>query len=159
MTPLRLTFALLTTEHVLEDLGFKLRFVAADLDKFEGHAELCDDEFLASHSGKFVQSLIKRRLFRSSWFILGYPSRLALLLDDSRRDATLLSLRQQWETYEEMKILQSKFWIAKSSRSPFLTPNVRQLVEPLRSDGWKVTEPVLEKIRLREGGFKQSRVV
>ena len=106
-----------------------------------------------------MQSLIKRRLFRSSWFILGYPSRLALLLDDSRRDATLLSLRQQWETYEEMKILQSKFWIAKSSRSPFLTPNVRQLVEPLRSDGWKVTEPVLEKIRLREGGFKQSRVV
>ena len=106
-----------------------------------------------------MQSLIKRRLFRSSWFILGYPSRLALLLDDSRRDATLLSLRQHWETYEEMKILQSKFWIAKSSRSPFLTPNVRQLVEPLRSDGWKVTEPVLEKISLPEGGFKQSRVV
>ena len=44
-------------------------------------------------------------------------------------------------------------------RIPFRLPCVRQIVEPLRANGWAANHRVLETISLREGGIKQSRVV
>ena len=71
MQPLKGTMQLLTTEHVLEDLGFLTKFGAKDLHTFAGDAKQCDDEYVASSTRRFVQALIKRQIFRSAWLLFG----------------------------------------------------------------------------------------
>ena len=93
MQPLKGTMQLLTTEHVLEDLGFLTKFGAKDLHTLTGDAKQCDDEYVASSTGRFVQALIKRRIFRSAWLLFGWPSRPALLVHESTRYQVLAELK------------------------------------------------------------------
>ena len=69
MQPLKSTVQVLTTEHVLEDVGFLTKFGAKELRTFAGDAKQCDDEYVASSTGRFVQALIKRPIFRSAWLL------------------------------------------------------------------------------------------
>ena len=79
------TMQLLTTEHVLEDLGFLTKFGAKDLHTFVGDAKQCDDEYVASSTGRFVQALVGRRIFWSAWLLFHWATRAALLLHESTR--------------------------------------------------------------------------
>ena len=53
---LKATVQLLVTEHVLEDLGFLTKSAAKGLHAFAGDAKQCDDEYVASGLGRFVQA-------------------------------------------------------------------------------------------------------
>ena len=104
MQPLKGTMQLLTTEHVLEDLGFQTKFGAKDLHtSFAWDAKQCDDEYVASSTGGFVQALTKRRIFRSAWLLFGWPSRAALLLHESTRFQVLADLKAHHETMKSSR--------------------------------------------------------
>ena len=158
--PLRSAFRALHQEGVLQDLGFVTRLTATEREFTDNHAGLCDEEYMAMHAGKFVQAMIKRRVFRSAWFIYGWPGRLCGLLgEEGIARSTMLDLRQHYEAYEAISGFESKYFKARSARSPFKLPSVHQLVEPIRADGWVLSDRARSLLKLRESGFKQSRVV
>lgn len=157
--PFRQTFKAFGDASLLDDLGFKLRFSGGDIAVQALDARLCDDEFMALHMGKFAQALVKRRIFRSAWLLYGWPGRFASLLDEGSKSDALADLRGHFETYQEAEQVGTKYLKSKCERGPFRLPCVRQIVEPIRANGWEVPESVLNKIRVREGGFKQSRIV
>jgi len=133
---------------------------ATEREFTDNHAGLCDEEYMAMHAGKFVQAMIKRRVFRSAWFIYGWPGRLGGLLgEEGTARSTMLDLRQHYEAYEAISGFESKYFKARSARSPFKLPSVHQLVEPIRADGWVLSDRARSLLKLRESGFKQSRVV
>lgn len=82
--PLRKTFGQCRDLSILEDLGFKTHLAPAELLLCKNDASMCDDEFMAAHFGKFMQALVKRRIFRSAWLLFGWPGRLGLLLDATK---------------------------------------------------------------------------
>ena len=70
-----------------------------------------------------------------------------------------MELKAHYETYEELKAMDSRHLRGMLLRSPFRLPCVPQIVVPLRANGWAANHRVLQTISLREGGLKQSRVV
>lgn len=157
--PLRKTFAAFLGSSLLDDLGFKLSFEPESLRVISTDASLCDDEFIAMQFGRFVQALVKRRVFRSAWVLFGWPGRLGMLLDSRFRLKACEELRAHSEAYDQAQLLGTKYLASRCSRSAFRLPCVRQIVEPLKANGWRVTDAILDKLRAREGGFKQSRIV
>ena len=128
--------------------GFLKKFRAKDLHTFVGDTQQCDDEYVASSTGRFVHALIERLSFRSAWLLLGWPSRAALLLHDSTRYQVLAELKAHYETCEKLKAMDSRHLRGMQPRSPLRLPCVRQIVEPLRASGWAANHRVLETISL-----------
>ena len=111
-------------------------------------------------AGKFVQSLVRRRAFRSAWFIDGWPHRFfGFLGGDELKEETGRLLKDAYEAYELAKTKDTQYSNDLCSKSSFRLPAVRQISEPVRANGWQPTPEVLQRLRARNRCFKQSRLV
>jgi hypothetical protein len=62
-------------------------------------------------AGKFVQSLVRRRAFRSAWFIDGWPHRFfGFLGGDELKEETGRLLKDAYEAYELAKTKDTQFY-------------------------------------------------
>ena len=159
--PLRKTFALLQEPRTVEALGMSVSFDSAALGVPSMHAELGGQQGIAALAGTFVQPLVKKRVFRSAWMLYGWPSRFAEFLssDPEVVAAALQDLEMDYNLYIKAGAMNTSFFIAFVSRSPFNLPCVMQIVIPLKAADWTLTKPILDLVKVRNQGFKQSRVV
>jgi hypothetical protein len=159
--PLRNTFALLQDPRIVEALGMSVSFGAAAVDVPSMHAELAGEQGIAALAGTFVQSLVKKRVFRSAWMLYGWPSRCAEFLNSDPQvvAAAVQDLKEDYEVYMKAENMSTEFFAAFVSRSPFKLPSVMQIVLPLKANDWTLTKPIVDLVKARNQGFKQSRVV
>ena len=128
--PLRKTFALLQEPRTVEALGMSVSFGSAALGVPSMHAELGGQQGIAALAGTFVQPLVKKRVFRSAWMLYGWPSRFAEFLssDPEVVSAALQDLERDYNLYIKAGAMNTSFFIAFVSRSPFHLLRVMQTV-------------------------------
>jgi hypothetical protein len=154
--PLRSTFKALMSPAELEAMEFDVQLSSHSSDR---NCTASDSKY-ACIAGKFVQSLVRRRAFRSAWFTDGWPHRFfGFLGGDELKEETGRLLKDTYEAYELAKTKDTQFYNDLCSKSPFRLPAVRQISEPVRANGWQPTPEVLQRLRARNGCFKQSRLV
>jgi hypothetical protein len=153
---LRSTIAALMSPAELETMEFDVQLSSHSSD---GHCAASDSKY-ASLAGKFVQSLVRRRAFRSAWFTEGWPHRFnGFLGGDELKKETGRLLKDTYDAYALAKAKDTLFYNELCSKSPFRLPAVRQISEPVKANGWQPTPEVLIRLRARNGCFKQSRLV
>jgi hypothetical protein len=154
--PLRETFKALMSPAELERMEFDVQLSNHSQDRNGTES----DSKYSRIAGKFVQSLVRRRAFRSAWFTDGWPqSFIGFLGGAERREETGRLLKETYEAYEVAKTKDTVFYNSICSKSPFRLPAVRQMSEPLRANGWVASPEVLRRLEARNKMFKQSRVV
>jgi hypothetical protein len=154
--PLRSTFQALMAPEDLEGMGFDVQLSSHSPDR---NCTESNSKYFGI-AGKFVQNLVRRRVFRRAWFTDGWPHRRFGFLGGAELiEETGSWLKDTDEAYELAKIRVTLFYNNICSKSPFCLPAVRQLSEPLRSYGWVPSPEVLRRVEARNKMFKQTRII
>jgi hypothetical protein len=154
--PLRSTFQALMAPEELEAMGFDVQLSSHSPDR---NCTESNSKY-SGIAGKFVQNLVRRRVFRRAWFTDGWPHRRFGFLGGAELiEETGSWLKDTDEAYELAKIRVTLFYNNICSKSPFRLPAVRQISEPVRSYGWVPSPEVLRRVEARNKMFKQSRII
>ena len=155
--PLNSAWGSLGKRSVLEKIGFEVDIRPDDVPIDSFSARLLDDEVVASIAGRLLQSLARRRIFRSAWLLYGWPARFQLL--GTQEDETIRAARELHETYARVNALDGMFFEGVYSRRPERLVAVHHLMQPLKYHGWRATDRIRNRAKKIASGFKQSRLV
>ena len=158
--PLRNTFKSLQTPSDLECMQFVINPRHDGAQDGANGASLVGDSDMAMFAGRFAQSLVRRRTWRSAWLVYGYPGRFPLLTAGEDKQKRLLKeLHELHDTYLEVATQGTEFYNAKYERRPMRKVSVYQIMEPLRANAWETKDEIQTQVDLRNRCFKQSRLV
>ena len=159
--PLRQTFQFLQTASKLELIGIDTECRAKPESTGLAKEMYSKCQLAASTAGRFCQAVVRKRVWRLAFLILGWPYRFALFLDADAavRQQALDDLKRDAEAYEDAKRLNTTFYNKMLVRSPMGKPVVAMILEPLKANGYNLTAAITAKVDLLNKGFKQSRLI